>query len=1088
MELRTIIFVSLFILDFVSINGRLFSSLEEEDDTVDIIDRRQIILDSYKRQKRAASYLPKHIVENITKESEELKGTQHQFNEDSNNVAFVYWKYSKSSVVFILTCQDANTTNYNKLNSKGCHSKSNFYRSDDHGEKYKKYTLSNAWIHSIYLSPVDRSFKVITDCKNKTIYLTNNEGLTFTKSKVNFSPTFIHFHHFRKEYIAAFDNSEKGMKSLYISQDTGKTWKWVAKNVINYFWAEKDIDEDSSVIYMERESNEQIKGTGYATHLYVSKSPYTVNVTNIILNHLLVPFSVFVGKEFIIVQRFEDKKLYVCHNRDKKFYPMNYYSQAKDHVHHVVLSVEHNEIILGVLHQDTTMTLYLSDHTGRNLYLMQNNILTKAMMKQGLAPKTDFYMVKGLVGTFIINKLNEGTLISHDKGHTWNKLTLENAGNEDKKSGRDLILYIRIDEVYYDFTAPILSKESAPGIILAQGYIGKVNDLTSRMLTQQYVYISTDGGYTWRQTLDHLMGYALLDGGGLIATTPLKFTIDHRITFSTDFGKSWKKVFLTNHYTRIAAIISESSSKLLVLNVFGFLQDQPSDSSAPSNTWIVWKFNFAPLFTEGKCSSNDYITWKQNKGQCVLGQTIESKRRMTNKLCLSGPSFDNDLTMKPCLCVKKDFECDFGYIANSKNSSQCVSLGFNFTDPLKICKEGSKYYVTKGYIKVYGNKCNGGVEKELSPEEKTCPIKPPLIVEVVASDREIRTRVNVDFSFEQVSGFYKTSYEWRFGDGNIKGHESYEEVKTVKHAFQKHGTYNVTLYARNPAGTTTVNTIVRVIDAYYDDVHIAYDPPALINKDCKFTLSKYVSEGIMKPAESREDTMYIWSFGDRKIKNGDISATHRFFKSGHYKIKARILDSMISRDRLLMLEVFATAEEVDLTFSPMLDDYNTLTNAWLEDFKDKLKYFFILKYKIKNKNRLILKGSLSLPTKIKMIICDTTETQNEVHNAHNLAVIIEKDINKNKPVLAGYVLHDIHILSAHHYKYLSEGQTPKKGVSINIWIYVILALLLLIAATFTFIYYKKIGKLCHSKKDTMKDKLVLHMDVPDEFIEEPGDL
>ena len=172
----------------------------------------------------------------------------------------------------------------------------------------------------------------------------------------------------------------------------------------------------------------------------------------------------------------------------------------------------------------------------------------------------------------------------------------------------------------------------------------------------------------------------------------------------------------------------------------------------------------------------------------------------------------------------------------------------------------------------------------------------------------------------------------------------------------------------------------------------------------------------------------------------------------------------------------------------MLDDYNTLTTAWLEDFKDKLKYFFILKYKIKNKNRLILKGSLSLPTKIKMIICDTIESQNEVHNAHNLAINIEKDINENKPVLVGYVLNSIHILSAHHYKYLYEGQTPKKGVSISIWIYVILALLLVIAATFTFIYYKKTGKLCHTKKDVMKDKLVLHMDVPDEFTEEAGDI
>ena len=186
MELRTILFASLFVLDIISINGRLFNSLEEEDDTVETVDRRQTIPDAYKRQKRAASYLPKHIAENVTKESVELKATQHQFNEDSNNVAFVYWKYSKSSVVFILTCQDANTTNYNKLNSKGCNSKSSFYRSDDHGEKYKKHALLDAWIHSIYLSPVDWSFKVITDCKNKTIYLTNDEGLTFTKSNVNF--------------------------------------------------------------------------------------------------------------------------------------------------------------------------------------------------------------------------------------------------------------------------------------------------------------------------------------------------------------------------------------------------------------------------------------------------------------------------------------------------------------------------------------------------------------------------------------------------------------------------------------------------------------------------------------------------------------------------------------------------------------------------------------------------------------------------------------------------------------------------------------------------------------------------------------
>lgn len=215
--------------DYIKVYDRTKMTSQHNSEENTPHDKRQTTHDKiHERFRRfSSSRAPKNV-----KAGDDIS-SHHIFINDSNNVAFVFWKHAETTVILILTCHDANTTNFNKHSNKGCKSKSKFYRSSDHGKTFEPVTkgIDGAHLHSIYLSPKNKKFIVLTDYKNKTLYLTNDVGKTFQKHKMVFQPTFIYFHPTREDYIAAYDNTHEGRNSLYLSKDRGLNWTLVSYHV-----------------------------------------------------------------------------------------------------------------------------------------------------------------------------------------------------------------------------------------------------------------------------------------------------------------------------------------------------------------------------------------------------------------------------------------------------------------------------------------------------------------------------------------------------------------------------------------------------------------------------------------------------------------------------------------------------------------------------------------------------------------------------------------------------------------------------------------------------------------------------------------
>jgi len=132
--------------------------------------------------------------------------------------------------------------------------------------------------------------------------------------------------------------------------------------------------------------------------------------------------------------------------------------------------------------------------------------------------------------------------------------------------------------------------------------------------------------------------------------------------------------------------------------------------------------------TEPGTNSSDYELWTplELQGVCLLGQSTAYLRKKPTSACFDALPEHNETIAISCLCVRADYECDYGYtlVANAS----CVrdpSVTLNNTP----CTPGQPYSVTQGYRKVAGDMCVNGLN--LNPTTATCPIPTPVTPGVV---------------------------------------------------------------------------------------------------------------------------------------------------------------------------------------------------------------------------------------------------------------------------------------------------------------------------------------------------------------------
>lgn len=135
--------------------------------------------------------------------------------------------------------------------------------------------------------------------------------------------------------------------------------------------------------------------------------------------------------------------------------------------------------------------------------------------------------------------------------------------------------------------------------------------------------------------------------------------------------------------------------------------DKPGSESSDFELWSP--------HDDGRHGSND---------KCFLGQQVTYVRRKQDSECFNGEDFDRQTMRVPCLCTEADYECDMNYIRNSAGKCELVKDSHDLhrsmlkTEKEEDCALEGFYYESKGYRKIPGDMCYGGVK--LDPVKKPC--------------------------------------------------------------------------------------------------------------------------------------------------------------------------------------------------------------------------------------------------------------------------------------------------------------------------------------------------------------------------------
>uniref|UniRef100_S4RF15 Sortilin related receptor 1 n=1 Tax=Petromyzon marinus TaxID=7757 RepID=S4RF15_PETMA len=337
--------------------------------------------------------------------------------------------------------------------------------------------------------------------------------------------------------------------------------------------------------------------------------------------------------------------------------------------------------------------------------------------------------VEGLRGIYIATQVsgehfseeNMRSFITFDKGGEWQPLLPPDTDswgrpvNCQLKDNCSLHVTQKYSQLlnFRDRLLPVMSKISAPGLIMASGSVGK------NLAHKPNVYISSTAGAHWRETLVGPHYFAWGDHGGILVAVSQE-GLTGMLKFSTDEGQTWRDFQFSTENITVYGLMTEPGEKSAVFTIFG--------SKAPAaHSWLILQINMTYVLGSA-CLDEDYKLWSpadELGNECLLGRKTVYKRRTAHALCFNGEDFDRPIMSSNCSCTREDFECDTGFKLTLENE-QCVQDtdfdGDPYAPPVN-CPAGTMYRQTKGYRKVSGDTCSGGdMEGVLDGNIVPCPV------------------------------------------------------------------------------------------------------------------------------------------------------------------------------------------------------------------------------------------------------------------------------------------------------------------------------------------------------------------------------
>eukprot|EP00079_Xenopus_tropicalis_P028076 XP_012822697.1 PREDICTED: sortilin-related receptor [Xenopus tropicalis] len=670
-------------------------------------------------------------------------GTEHPVKvygqvslEDSHNQIVVHWAGEKSQVIVGLT--------RDSLALLGPKS-SNVYVSYDYGKSFKniseKFTVpagsaNTATVSQFFHSPADNKRYIFIDANEQYLWISKDFCDTVNGFPAPFKPTDLLLHSTEPSLVLGYDKFHPN-KQLWKSEDFGQTWTVIQEHVKTYSWGIAPYDKINT-IYVERHEPRGTSTVLRSTDFFQSRDKTEIIIEDV--DDFQIRDKYMFATKTVHLQ--DSKKqpsvqLWVSYNR--KAMRSAQFVTRHPITEYYIADASEDQVFVCVSHSNNITNLYISEAEGLRFSLSLENVLyfnpggagSDTLVRYfSNEPFADVHRVRGVRGVYIATILNGSfaeenmrSVITFDKGGTWEFLAapVYNGYGEkvpcESSRGCSLHLAQRLSQLlnFQIPIMPILSKESAPGLIVATGTVG--TDMASKM----NMYVSSTAGVRWRESLLGPHYYTWGDHGGILVA--IAQGVDtNQLKYSTNEGETWKTFNFSDKAMIVYGLLTEPGEKSTVFTIFGSYTER-------GHSWIILQINASDVLGV-PCTDSDYKLWSpsdERGNECLLGRKTVFKRRTAHATCFNGEDFDRPITVSNCSCTREDFECDFGFkLSKDLSSELCVPdpefAGKLYPIPIP-CPVGTTYTRTKGYRKVSGDTCSGGdVENRLQGEEVPCPV------------------------------------------------------------------------------------------------------------------------------------------------------------------------------------------------------------------------------------------------------------------------------------------------------------------------------------------------------------------------------
>ena len=304
------------------------------------------------------------------------------------------------------------------------------------------------------------------------------------------------------------------------------------------------------------------------------------------------------------------------------------------------------------------------------------------------------------------------TKISFDGGYSWQNLKVVDPDNKNKYP-------CDIEDVENCSLHTISMRDDSnvptPGIMMKMGYVSNGED---KNFDDMGMFITTDGGHSWRKTLDFPALYAYGDFGNILIACPFDPEGDgdpeSEFYFSLDQGNTWTEYQFESPVMPQELVSTTPDGSGLNFVLRGY----QSGGRAKREKNMLYAIDFNEAFDGEKCKDDDLEEFLVAEGECINGAKYKYSRRKADAECLiRQPFVDLESKEEICpQCTDKDYECAFEFGRTSDNKCepdyQLLALSAK-------CKESSQKNLEMEPMQLTkNNKCLRKLD--VSPVKITC--------------------------------------------------------------------------------------------------------------------------------------------------------------------------------------------------------------------------------------------------------------------------------------------------------------------------------------------------------------------------------